>query len=70
MDFPPGYAEADVSWQIVAVGSVFIVLNTLFVGLRFVSKGINRNPLGTDDWLIIPALVFCYGVCIIGIGTR
>ena len=48
----------------------FIVINTVFVILRFVSRMyIRRLPLWWDDYTIIPAYLGNLGVCIAGLGS-
>ncbi|KAI0547683.1 hypothetical protein F4679DRAFT_574700 [Xylaria curta] len=43
--------------------SLFIVLCTLFLTLRFISLRIGRRPIGLEDWLIVPAWVVQLGLC-------
>ncbi|GAP82910.1 putative integral membrane protein [Rosellinia necatrix] len=47
--------------------SLFIVLCTLFVALRFFSLRIGRRPAGLEDWLILPAWIIEVGLCANGI---
>ncbi|KAF2150185.1 hypothetical protein K461DRAFT_208694, partial [Myriangium duriaei CBS 260.36] len=44
------------------VAIAFTVLNTIFLGLRFLSKRIGRMPFGIDDWLMIPGYIVCLGI--------
>ena len=47
---------------------VFIILNTLFVVLRFVSRNfVKRLEVGWDDILIIPSWLCNIGTCILGL---
>lgn len=51
------------------VAIAFIVLSTVFVALRFISRfQIREAPSGSDDYLIIPAYLFELALCISGIG--
>ena len=46
----------------------FIVLDTVFVGLRFLSRTVKKGvELGWDDWLILPAWATNIGVCAVSI---
>lgn len=67
-DFPPGYAEEDISSRVVIAASLFIVLEIGIVAIRLVSRLKFGVKLGVEDYLVIPALCFCLGMCAIGIG--
>ena len=41
----------------------FIVLNTIFVALRFLSRHYQRAPFGVDDILIFLAWLLIMGLC-------
>ena len=47
---------------------VFLILNTLFVGLRFLSRHYQTACFGWDDFLIALGWVTTIGLCIDGIG--
>lgn len=66
--FPPGYLEDDLGPRTVAVASVFIALEIGIVALRFATRILYKLQYGIDDYLIIPALIFTLGTCIISIG--
>ena len=72
--FVPGYAEESISHRVLVVAGVFIVLEIAFVVARFAVRISNKSPFGIDDYLTVPALLFCLGMCIIliskGIGSR
>ena len=46
----------------IACGVVFLVLNTLFVGLRFVARRMKKVPWGWDDVYIVAGTLFSYGL--------
>ncbi|KAI0404425.1 hypothetical protein F4802DRAFT_227587 [Xylaria palmicola] len=50
--------------SVIIWSSLFIVLCTLFVVLRFVSLRIGRRPIGVEDWLIVPAWIIQLGLCV------
>lgn len=64
----PARVAADTGGRVIAVASTFIVLEIGVVALRFAARIIYRLKWGVDDYLIIPALIFCIGICIIAIG--
>ena len=43
--------------HIVAAGIALPILDIAVVALRFASRLKSRQPLGPDDWLLIPATV-------------
>ena len=64
-----GQTAEHVLHPLLIVSVVYIVLDSLFVFLRFVSRQlIRKSQLGWDDWLLIPAFVFNLGSCVLGIG--
>ncbi|KAI0197609.1 hypothetical protein F4808DRAFT_438687 [Astrocystis sublimbata] len=48
---------------LIAWASLFIILCTLFVVLRFISLRIGRRSPGLEDWLILPAWILQIGLC-------
>lgn len=68
--FPPGYVEASIGGTTLAVAIAFIVLEITIVALRFIVRYLSKVRTGLDDALIIPALVFCVGVCVLAIGKQ
>jgi hypothetical protein len=40
---------------------VFVILDTIAVGLRLLAKKRNKRRLGSDDYWMLVALVFMYG---------
>ncbi|KAI2626808.1 hypothetical protein GGS21DRAFT_529265 [Xylaria nigripes] len=53
--------------SVIIWASLFIVLCTLFVILRFVSLKVGRRAIGLEDWLILPAWIIEIGLCANGI---
>lgn len=56
--FSPAYLEADRSQELINVCIVFLILETIFVGLFFATRLITRIEFGWDAYLMIPAYVF------------
>ena len=46
---------------------VFIILDTIVVLLRYWSRRLQSASYGWDDWLIIPAWIFCIVNCILAL---
>lgn len=46
----------------------FIVLQVVFTGLRYVSRYVGGMPIGLDDFLILPALIFNLALCAVSMG--
>ncbi|KAI0973639.1 hypothetical protein F4678DRAFT_459120 [Xylaria arbuscula] len=53
--------------SVIIWASLFIVLSTVFVTLRFVSLTIGRRAIGLEDWLVVPAWIIEVGLCANGI---
>ena len=64
----PGYLDEYCGYKLVHVGAAMIVVNSLFVGLRFLARYINRTPWWWDDWLMFPALIFVISLPAQGFG--
>ena len=62
---PPQYLEAYIGHELVAVAVMFIVLDIICVTLRISARHLSKARLGLDDYLIIPSLMICVGVCAI-----
>lgn len=64
-----GRRASDVLPSLVAVAITFIVLDTIFIVLRFISRTlIQKASVGLDDLLIVPAYAMNVGLCAIAIG--
>ncbi|KAH7018106.1 uncharacterized protein B0I36DRAFT_368153 [Microdochium trichocladiopsis] len=55
-------SEYDASPLLIKVSVVMPILSVLVVGLRVWSRRIGRTQLGMDDWLIIMAQAFSFGI--------
>ncbi|KAI4225425.1 MAG: hypothetical protein L6R36_003909 [Xanthoria steineri] len=65
MDAIPGaFDEGDKGSGIVAANIIVIILATIAVGLRIVSRRMQRLALEADDFLIFAALPFGWAMCI------
>lgn len=56
-----------IGYKLTTVAIVFLVLEVAFVALRFLARYLARAPFGLDDFFIVPALLFCWGICILAI---
>lgn len=68
--FPPGYKEEYIGYILQNTAIAFIVLETVFVALRYLAQRIGRKPFGIDDWLMMPAWLFCFGANIAPLGKK
>ena len=57
-----------IGYKLTTVIYIFMVLEAVFVALRFLARHFAKTPWGLDDTLIIPSLLFCWGVCIHALG--
>lgn len=57
-----------IGYKLVTVGIVFIALEGILVALRFLARHFARTPWGLDDFLILPSLLFCWGISILALG--
>ncbi|TGO82651.1 hypothetical protein BPOR_0784g00030 [Botrytis porri] len=46
-----------------AVASSMLALSTVSIALRFYSRRVQKAPLKTDDWIMIPCLLLLGGTC-------
>ncbi|KAL8713855.1 MAG: hypothetical protein Q9220_002000 [cf. Caloplaca sp. 1 TL-2023] len=60
MDGPPSHPSGP-GRVYTGINALFLVLVTVFVGLRFWARRLKRTFLGCDDWCILLALVIYYG---------
>ena len=70
ISFTSEYLDQDHSGGLLATSVLFIVIDISVVALRFVSRRLNKTPLGRDDFMSVPALFFCLTVCAMGIGKK
>jgi hypothetical protein len=66
-DFPPDYVSENNDVRCLAIAIVSIILQIAVVALRFYTRKAYKTQWGFDDYLTVPALLFCLGVCIITI---
>lgn len=66
----PEYLAEDRGHVLVAIAVLFMVVDSLFVALRFYAQRLNKTPIGLDDVLIPFAWLVQFGICILGIGTQ
>lgn len=52
----------------VAIAVIFLVLASVFLGLRFYAKRLMRSRSGWDDLLLVGAYVCNAGLCVVIIG--
>ena len=65
---PSAFLPDDRGHQLQNTAIAFIVVETLFVGLRYVSRYLIRSRRGADDFLMPLAWLFNVGLCGISIG--
>lgn len=53
--------------KLIAASVALMVLESVCVGLRFVSRRLSKTATGLDDWLIGPSFVFCIELSVISI---
>ena len=68
-NFPANYAQQDDSGTLYGVAIAFIILETIFVGLRYYSRYLIKAKLGIDDMLMVPALLSAVSVAALLIGA-
>ncbi|KAF2260983.1 hypothetical protein CC78DRAFT_417648, partial [Lojkania enalia] len=61
------YLAEDIGPTIIATASIFILLSTLFVGLRYYARRLTQTRLGAEDVIIPFAWLSEIGLCITGI---
>jgi len=52
---------------LVAFAVLFIIVDSLFVALRFYAQRLNKTPFGLDDLIIPFAWLVQVGLCLLGI---
>lgn len=66
---PPADIHQYSGQSLLAVSTIFVILDTLFTLGRIVSRRmVKKQPIGLDDVLLIPSYLSCLGMCIIGYG--
>ncbi|KAG0157579.1 hypothetical protein PDIDSM_4764 [Penicillium digitatum] len=62
-----GYDHDNLRHVVITSTCFAFILSTAAVGFRIISRAINGSGLFLDDWLIILALIFEYGISIAGV---
>ncbi|KAJ5339665.1 hypothetical protein N7452_006393 [Penicillium brevicompactum] len=62
-----GYDHDNLRHVVITSTCFAFILSTTAVGFRIISRAINGNGLFLDDWFILLALVFEYGISIAGV---
>ncbi|OQD85129.1 hypothetical protein PENANT_c011G05538 [Penicillium antarcticum] len=62
-----GYDHDNLRHVVITATCFAFILSTTAVGFRVISRGINGSGLFADDWLIIFALLFEYGLAVAGV---
>ncbi|KAF2007735.1 hypothetical protein P154DRAFT_452904, partial [Amniculicola lignicola CBS 123094] len=63
----PSYLADNIGASILATASVFILLSTVFVGLRYYARHLTQTPFALEDVIIPLAWLAEIGLCITGI---
>ena len=66
--FPPEYAKEDIGYITRNVSIAFIVLELVFVGLRYLAQHMAGEKSGVDDILMLPSLILCLGMDVSALG--
>ena len=61
------YLDEYIGRRLMAAALVIILMNTIFVTLRYWSRYLQKAPFGWDDILILPSYISCLSPCICGI---
>ncbi|KAF1956866.1 hypothetical protein CC80DRAFT_593548 [Byssothecium circinans] len=63
----PEYLAEDSGPTLIAISVLFIVLDSIFVALRFYARNLNHSPIGLDDFIVPFGWFNHVGLCILGI---
>ena len=67
-DLTPQYLSEWDGRPVITTAIVFIVLNTIFVFFRFLSRYLQRATYGWDDVLMVPSWLLTIAISIVSIG--
>ena len=67
-DLPSAYLNENIGARLIRVAVAFIVLEFIFVTLRYYSRYTIKTRVGLDDVLITPALIICLCLNSLAIG--
>lgn len=62
-----GYSHDNLRHVVITATSFALILSTASVVLRIISRKVNRNSFYVDDYLIVGALIFEYGISFAGV---
>ncbi|KAF2760796.1 hypothetical protein EJ05DRAFT_243018 [Pseudovirgaria hyperparasitica] len=65
--YTPEFLAQNSGEDLIACATIFIILNTTFVGLRFYARFTKQTSLGLDDYVIAFAWVANIGLCVLAI---
>ena len=68
--FPPSYAQEYDGGSLYAINIAFIILEIIFVALRFYARYLSNAKLGVDDILMVPALIVVISVAVLSNGMH
>ena len=68
IDLTPQYLSEWNGRPVVITAIILIVLNTIFVFLRFLSRYQQTAPYGWDDFLIVPSWLLTVAISLVSIG--
>jgi hypothetical protein len=66
-NYPHLYLAEDTGHILIAVSVLFIILDTIFLALRFYAGKLHKTSVGVDDFVISLAWCTHVGLCILGI---
>jgi hypothetical protein len=66
--YSPEYYQEYIGGSVQVVASLFIVLSTLFVALRYRARYMTSAVLGWDDYLVLVSSLVFVGLCVTSLG--
>lgn len=65
---PKEYLREDIGHRLIKVAIVFLVLQTVFTALFYISRYLNKMLNGLECWLVMPiAYIFSTALCVCGL---
>jgi len=58
------------SQMVFSCAIAFVVIDISFIGMRYFTRHITKTPLGWDDLLVFPTMLFSVSVCGMQIGMK
>lgn len=64
---PEGYLQQDRGETVIIVAIFLIIIQTVFITLRYAARSLKKNDWGTsywgaDDWLLLPSTVVSFAL--------